>query len=337
MIISFIIPFYNEQDFLYKTLLSIDKQIINGFNAEVFLVDGISTDNSRSIIEEFVNNKVNEYIDYVVLENINKKVPFAFNLGIEKAAGEIIGLGGAHTIYPPDYFQNVINILNEIDTDVVGGGHDEFIPGNKSLISKAMTALYISPLGAGVAPYHRRNNSGFVDTVYGGFYKRDIFKMLGSFNTSLHRMQDYEFNVRVRKAGYKIYFDPRLHTKYIQRTNLQSLVKRGYKTGFHLPEAWIKDQSTFKIRHVTPFIFVLYNLFLLFNKFYLGFPQISYLLFYFYLMLLFLSSLWLGISRSYGFSSLFTIPIFYIYHLSYGIGTLFGLLKASIKSILFKK
>lgn len=256
--ISFIIPFYNESGYISETLKSLELQKLNDLNIEIILVDGNSTDNSIDVITATIKNFKNPNIQYKILSNPDRKTPYGFNLGILNAKANIIGLGGAHTIYPQTFFKTAMNILNNVETNVVGGGHNLFKPDKAGYISLAISFLYDSPLGAGVASYHRKTEPGYVDTVFGGLYERRVFDKVGLFNVKLTRGQDYEFNARVRDSGFKIYFDPALNNIQIFKTDLRLLYTRCFKTGFYLPEAWFSSISNLNIRHIVPLFFLIY-------------------------------------------------------------------------------
>ena len=59
-IISVITTFYNAEKFIFNTLNSINQQIIDGFDFEYVIVDDKSPDNSRAIVEAFIENHVSE-------------------------------------------------------------------------------------------------------------------------------------------------------------------------------------------------------------------------------------------------------------------------------------
>ena len=328
--ISFVIPIYNEQKYLKNMLESIDTQIFSkNILIEVILVDGNSNDNSKVIAKNFIKKSKNQNISYIVLDNNKQITPYGFNIGIKHSNSNIIGFGGAHCIYPENLFSNVIYLFKNIDADVLGGGHNKIIPNQKGFISRAISALYLSPLGAGVAAYHRRSKPGYVDTVFGGFYKKSIFKEIGLFNTQLNRAQDYELNIRVRKAGYKIYFDPVLNNNYIVKTNLKQFLSRGFRTGYYLPQAWYIDFNNFSIRHFIPFSFFIYLISYSFMMIFgLTASIIGYPLFAYFLLLL-LSSFWLIFFKKVGITSLLTIPLFFLYHLAYGLGSFLGIIRLS--------
>ena len=80
-LISIIIPAYNAERFIGRTLRSALKQTFG--DIEVIVINDGSTDNTRLIVEEMAlkDNRVR------VLNTVNRGVAMARNLGIEKAQG----------------------------------------------------------------------------------------------------------------------------------------------------------------------------------------------------------------------------------------------------------
>ena len=83
-IITVIIPVYNSEKYLEKTIKSILEQTYN--NYEIILIDNGSTDNSAEICKKYQekDKRVKVYIQS------KKGVSNARNMGIEKATGGVI-------------------------------------------------------------------------------------------------------------------------------------------------------------------------------------------------------------------------------------------------------
>ena len=329
MKLSFIIPFYNESEFLLPTLNSVVDQILMGLTAEVFLFDGMSTDNSNAIASEFIRQHEDSSIKIFLLENPGRVASSGFNLGIRQAAGEIVGLGGAHTIYPPTYFRDAYRIIMESGAAVVGGEHNSILPDKPGVLPEAMACLYQSAMGAGVSRYHRRKIPCFVDTVYGGFYRRSVFNEVGLFNLNLTKNQDNELNARIISAGKKIYFHPCLSTQYIQKTNLELYFRRAFLFGKYHPEVWEANIKAFRFRHVIPALFVFY----LFSLFLMMVNSLNFVVaipIFCYILLLCVSAIGTAYRKKLAVG-LLTIPLFFGFHISYGIGTIFGIFRNRFK------
>jgi glycosyltransferase involved in cell wall biosynthesis len=324
--LSFVVPFRNEGAFLRTTCDSLANQDIGTFCAEILLVDGDSSDNSRAIAEEFLGSRQGRII-FRLLDNRQRSTPFGFNLGIAEATGTYIGFGGAHTIYPPEYLKTAIMLLQSENADVVGGGASRFIPSQEGALSRAMASLYQSSMGAGVAAYWRRRTPGYVDTVFGGFYRREVFARVGRFDTRLVRNQDNELNSRVTAAGFKILFHPSLSSEYVLKTEPKVFFLRAFRFGFYHPQTWMINPRSLKLRHAVPALFTIYVLALLFLGGILSrwafVPLVAY-----FLLLIFAAS---RIARLSSVSSgALTIPVFFVFHLAYGAGILAGLGKTLI-------
>lgn len=321
--ITLVIPFRNEEAFLPQTLSSLAAQELGSVSAEVLLVDGASTDRSREVLQPFLSSARGP-LTFRLLENPSRTTPFGFNLGIAASRSDIVGFGGAHTVYPPAYLRRAVEVLEESGADVVGGGFNHFISSVPGTLGLAMTCLYQSPFGAGVAGYLRRSSPGFVDTVYGGFYRRSVFAKVGSFDERLTRNQDNELNARVKAAGLRIYFHPDLSTSYVQKTDLPTFLRRGMLFGRYHPITWRANLRSFRARHAIPAAFVVFLALLVILglmqrlSWWVASPLAAYVLL--------LSWSALQLRKRVGLrAALVTVPVFFFFHLSYGVGTLFGL------------
>jgi succinoglycan biosynthesis protein ExoA len=321
--LTFVVPFRNEAQHLCKTIESLARQDLGPFCAEVLLFDGMSEDLSREIAEREAAARSSARLQLLVVENPRRRTQFAFNRGIELARAPIVGFGGAHTDYPPHYFKTALELLGTLEVDVVGGGHDRFLPGGRGPLARAMACLYRSPMGSAVAAYHRRTTAGLVDTVYGGFYRKGVFEHVGCFDERLARNQDNELNSRVTSAGHRIYFDPSLSTSYVQKSDLRTFFRRGLDFGLHHPETWARSWRAFRVRHAIPALFVAYLVALALPALHGLCPLVLALPLGLYGLLLLAAAFRLAAQEGL-VVGLLTIPLFFGYHLAYGIGTWAG-------------
>jgi glycosyltransferase involved in cell wall biosynthesis len=292
-------------------------------SAEVLLVDGASTDESRAVVAPFLASQ-NAALSFRLLDNPSRTTPFGFNIGIAASQSEIVGFGGAHTIYPPTYLRRAVEVLHASGAEVVGGGFSQFISSVPGTLGVAMSCLYQSPFGAGVAGYLRRTAPGFVDTVYGGFYRRTVFDKVGRFDERLTRNQDNELNSRVKVAGLRIYFHPDLSTSYVQKTDLPSFLRRGMLFGRYHPVTWRANIRSFRLRHAIPALFVLFLSVLVALAVLDRLTLWLLVPFAAYLALLLWSAVQLR-KRVGARPAILTIPVFFLFHVAYGLGTLVGL------------
>jgi len=329
--ITIIIPCRNEEKFIEKVIKSILNQTYPKDKMEVFFVDGMSEDNTRKIIEKYSR----KYDFIKLIKNPYKYVPYAMNLGIKNASGDIIIRMDAHSEYPNNYIEKLVNWLEKLKADNVGG-IGITIPRSNSLKARAIALSLSHPFGVGNSLFRivkNLNQPIEVDTVPFGCYRKEIFDEIGLYNEHLIRNQDIELNKRLKKFGGKIYLVPDVKIKYYARDNWKALWKNNFANGrwVILTAFFTKDLSSLSLRHFIPLIFVLYLFLLpilgLEKNFFIYIPLIIYLT----LNLVF--SIQLSIKNKNFFLFPYIFISFIILHLSYGMGSLYGILEVIFKTM----
>ena len=289
---------------------------------EILLVDGMSTDRTRDIINQMKSQ--DERI--VLLDNPKRNVPCALNIGIKASKGDIIVRMDSHSIYTPHYISTLIKKMVELDAWNVGGVLTT-TPANDTAKCMAIAICLSHPFGVGSSLF-RIGSSSIVetDTVPFGCFKKSIFEKIGYFDETMLRNEDEEINGRIRRAGGKIYLIPEVTMKYIPRDSLAKLFRMYYQYGLWKPLVNKKVGNAVSWRQFAPPLFVfglIFGLILgLFIPFFLKI-YISVLLMYLFI------TLFVGIRQAIKHSKpslCFYIPITFFYlHVSYGIGYLWGL------------
>lgn len=111
-IVSILIPALNEEEGLKKTLYSIPKSELwqAGYEVEVIVVDGDSTDNTREVAEQLGAR--------VILEK-RRGYGRAYKTGFESCAGDIIVTLDADNTYPAEIIGRYVNKLIETEADFI--------------------------------------------------------------------------------------------------------------------------------------------------------------------------------------------------------------------------
>ena len=324
--ISIIIPCRNEEKYTGKCLDSIIMQDYPKENLEVLVIDGASEDKTREIVQDFSS----QYPFIKLLTNPQKFTPFALNIGIKAAKGEIIVRMDAHAGYEKDYVSKCVAHLMESGADNVGGAM-KTLPAKNTLVARAVAYSLASPFGAASDFRVGSKAAKSVDTVFGGCYKKEVFDKIGLFNENLLRSQDMEFNLRLRKAGGKILLAPDIVSYYYPKSNLKDFFLHNIEDGIWViyPLKFVK--MPFKLRHYIPLLFVgglIGSLFLS-----IFFP-LFFWLFLFVFGLYSAFNLYFSAKiaiREKDFRYLFLIPVaFATRHIGYGLGSVWGLIKLII-------
>ena len=140
--ISIISPIYNEEKYITKCLTSILNQDFDRDFYEIIVIDGKSTDKTRDIVLEFASKHDN----ISLLDNPLKTTPFALNMGIKIATGNVIIRIDGHAVIQPDYLKQCIDYLKKTKAECVGGVIESV---NESFIGKAIAMAMSSSFGVG--------------------------------------------------------------------------------------------------------------------------------------------------------------------------------------------
>jgi len=321
--VSIIIPCRDEEKFIGKCLDSIIEQDYPKDKMEILVVDGVSEDGTRKIIENYSQ----KYPFVKLLVNPQKFTPFALNIGIKSSKGEVIVRMDSHAGYEKDYVSKCVKYSEEYGADNVGG-IIRTVPADNTLIAKSIAYCLSSFFGAGGSRFRIGSEKPrWVDTVFGGCYRKEVFDKIGLFNEKLIRSQDFEFNTRLKKSGGKILLVPDIVAYYYPQTTLKGFLKHNFEDGVWavLPLRLVK--ASFNLRHYIPLFFVLSFFLTLILGFFFFPARILFDLIFggYFLLNLFFS---LKIALRQGFRYLFIMPIVFAYrHFGYGLGSIFGLIK----------
>jgi succinoglycan biosynthesis protein ExoA len=252
--VSVIIPCYNEEKTIRSVLDSLLQQTYPQEQMEVVIADGMSTDHTRDVIAAFQQEYPN--FELRVVDNPKGIIPAALNIAIAAAQGEIVVRLDAHSIPCPEYVALSVKGLQEGLGQNVGGVWEIF-PGGETWMAESIAAAAAHPFGVGDAKYRYAEQSGEVDTVPFGAFKKAMIDQIGGFDEDLLTNEDYEFNVRVRRAGGRIWLDPGIRARYYARPTLRALAKQYWRYGYWKVRMLRRYPQTLRWRQAIPPLFVL--------------------------------------------------------------------------------
>jgi glycosyltransferase involved in cell wall biosynthesis len=116
MLISIIVPTYNESKTIIEILQKVKKESGKIFDLEVIVVDDGSTDNTEEILKE----NVDLYDSYLKLKT-NQGKGAAVKKGLSISTGDYILFQDADLEYNPSDYKNIFNVVKEYEPDVVIG------------------------------------------------------------------------------------------------------------------------------------------------------------------------------------------------------------------------
>ena len=319
VIVSVVMPVYNEEKYIAKCLDSLLLQDYPIEKMEWIIVDGCSKDRTVEILEEY-RDKYPSLIK--IMSNPHKIVPFAMNIGIAASCGKYIVRLDAHADYAQDYISKCIYYLENTDAANVGGLAETKANG---FMGNAIAKMLSSKFGVGNSQFRTNGESGYVDTVPFGAFRREVFSKYGGFDERLVRHQDNEMNYRIRKNGGKVYLSRDIQFSYYCRDSIAGISKMAKMNGMWNIITLKLCPGAMGLRHYIPFAFVMSIV---------GLGLLGFVHPFFWLTLGLELSLYLlldvvfSAKQASGAKEFFTLLLLFpIFHIAYGFGSMIGIIK----------
>lgn len=323
IIVSVVMPVYNEEIYINKCIDSLLLQDYPRENMEWIFVDGCSKDKTVEQLQRYQEN----YPELIkVFRNPDKIVPYAMNIGIEAASGKYIIRLDAHADYATDYISKCVYYLENTDAENVGGVAETKANG---FMGNAIAKMLSSRFGVGNSQFRINGESGYVDTVPFGAFKREVFSKYGGYDERLVRNQDNEMNFRIRKNGGKIFLASDIRFSYYCRDSVRGISTMARKNGMWNIITWKLCPGSMGVRHFVPFAFVV-SLVLL-SVLGISFP-LFWMLLAMELALYFMLDICFSIKQASRLKEFFALlMLFPVFHIAYGFGSLLGVTKLFTK------
>jgi len=220
MQLSIVIVNYNVKHFLLQCLQSVQKAI-NNIEAEVFVVDNASSDNSVEMLKEkFPWVKL-------IANTENTGFSYANNQAVKLAKGEFILLLNPDTLVEEDTFIKCIDFMKQTpDAGALGvkmiNGNGEFLPESKRALPLPSVAFYkifglskLFPRSKKFGSYHltylNNNQTQSVEVLSGAFMfiRKKVLDEIGFLDETFFMYgEDIDLSYRIIKGGYKNYYLP---------------------------------------------------------------------------------------------------------------------------------
>jgi cellulose synthase/poly-beta-1,6-N-acetylglucosamine synthase-like glycosyltransferase len=257
-----IVPARNEQQRIAKCLTCLASQTYPQDRMEILVIDGMSEDKTREIIRDFKPAASDSHPQIKIIDNPRRQRATALNIGVRRAAGDVVARVDARTVIPEDYIEKCVHTLLETGADNVGGVQrpavEESGRHHKARQTQFAVGLAMSHFfGVGNAQFRLGGQSGYVDTVYLGCFKKHVFDKVGLFDEDAAVIgEDTDMNHRIRKAGGKVFLNKDIVAYYHPRDNLKDLWKLYFRYGGARAGNLIKAGVFTSWRQLVPLLFL---------------------------------------------------------------------------------
>lgn len=324
MLVSFIIVAYNAESVLKTTLDCLKKQTYSHKNIEVILVDSSSKDATKDIMSEFCKGNSDVFNRIVILDNPKKTLPCGWNVALKEAKGEAIIRVDAHSTFPENFIEENVKEI-EAGENIVGG-HRISVTSDDTEWQNTLLIAEQSMFGSGIAKYRRTDKREYVSTLAHAMYRKKVFDEVGGYNENLARTEDNEMHYRMKQAGYKFLLSPNIVSYHHARNSFKKMVKQKYGNGKWIGITMYYCPKCFSLYHFVPFCFVVALIFSIIFAI-AGMPLFFKAIAIAYLLFNIINLASISINNKLSIQYLLLPFMFFVLHISYGFGTLVGLIK----------
>ncbi len=253
--VSFLMPILNEEKTLAQCLDSLLAVEYPTEKIEILLAIGNCTDNTRIVAEEYA--KKHSHIR--ILENPTGNTSIGRNICIKHASGEMLMNYSGHVIAEKNLLKELAVRLRNLSADVAAVGCSNLTPGKQNFVGEVSGAAFLSIMGGrsffsqnAVFPKER-----YTDHLSFSCYRKEVVEKVGGFDPDFWCGQDYELDIRLRKAGYKILYTPRTKVYHFKRDSIRSLWHQMYRYGIARAKMVKKHPDTLRFFHLLGPAFIL--------------------------------------------------------------------------------
>lgn len=175
--------------------------------------------------------------------------PAGLNAAVAESMYPVVVRIDGHALLPPHYVRTAVETMRRTGADNVGGiMAAEGVTPFEQAVARAMT----SRLGVGNASFHTGGQEGPADTVYLGVFRRAAIARVGGYDEAFLRAQDWEMNLRIRRTGGLVWFQPALRVSYRPRSRARDLGRQYFHYGRWRRVVMRRHEGTASLRYLAP-------------------------------------------------------------------------------------
>lgn len=248
MKISIILPIYNAEQYLAKTITCVLDQTYKDF--ELILVDDGSKDNSSKIYTEFASHDSR----IKIISQINKGVSSARNTGLKFITGEWVCFLDSDDEITTTWLESYINAI-ETDIDIIVQGA-QIIENNKTSIYKLKDQTYTRNEFAHFIKlwqYKEKN----IGSAWSKMFKSSIIKKNNiTFKENIHNYEDWIFLTSVLIYAQKV--KTISANNYIYNHNNSNLTRKYWNASQRITILEARYEAAFQLKSISKECFFIY-------------------------------------------------------------------------------
>jgi cellulose synthase/poly-beta-1,6-N-acetylglucosamine synthase-like glycosyltransferase len=249
-LVTVVIPCRDEEPYIEACVRSALGQDWPHDRLEILVADGMSMDATREILLRLAA----EDPRIRLLDNTARIPAGGLNECIRRARGAVIVRMDVHGEYAPDFVRKCVGVLDRTGADNVGGPAK---PKARTFFQRCVAAALGSPLGVGGSRYPAEDAEGWVENVWPGAFRREVFERVGLFDPNAPSNEDIELERRIADAGGRTYSSPEIGLHYYPRESMRALARQYFRYGQGRARTLLKHGRSGSWGPAVPFFWLL--------------------------------------------------------------------------------
>jgi GT2 family glycosyltransferase len=241
--VSILIPVLDEAAHLHHVVDAMRGQDLDG-EIELLFIDGGSTDGSREILAGLAA----EDPRIRVLDNPERLICPALNIGLRAARGEYVARMDAHTLYGPGYVRAGVERLRAGGVDWVSGPP---VPVGQDVWSRRVATALGSSMGRGASDKWRADGEDggpqewdLTTSVFAGVWRRELLDELGGWDPAWTVNEDSEMASRLLARGGRLVCVAEMAAAYTPRNSLKGLGRQYRSYGRYRARTFVRHPES---------------------------------------------------------------------------------------------
>ena len=246
--VTIAVPTLNERGHIRAVLEELLAST-EGFPHEIVVADGGSTDGTTHVVRSFAESNPSVRL----VGNPLRIQSAGVNLvaGIADPRSEILIKADAHCAYPKDFVAKLVSamVANKAQSVVVPMFTVAEGDGFQAAVARAQNSLFGN---GGSAHRDSSGQSGWVDHGHHAAFDLPFFKSIGGYDETFAVNEDAEYDMRVHKAGGRVWMARGAEINYFPRKSPGQLARQYFRYGFGRAKMAVKHSARPRARQLAP-------------------------------------------------------------------------------------
>ncbi len=228
---------------------SLHRLVADGRVVQLVVVDGGSWDATKDIVRERI--EMHPDLDLRLMDNPDRLQSAAVNHAAREYGQGMTWLlrMDAHARYPDDYVETLLDEAGQSDAASIVVA---MLAIGETPTQRIIARTQNSSLGNGGAA-HRIGNAGrFVDHGHHALMRMEAFLSVGGYDATFSHNEDAELDLRLAKAGHRIWLTQRTGLDYVPRKDVVSLARQYARFGAGRARTVLKHRAKPRLRQMIP-------------------------------------------------------------------------------------